>query len=292
MSDDYASELDTLPLYNADLPKIPVWDGVGNSEPIDITPFTSYIESAFPSPSQIAAVRAALEGIADPERVDISMRMLEANRVMMQDATAAIPADFSTRGGPVPTGALAAMSVMVRDTHASERAFERINDIMDDESTEIRIIITKAKAYTAKLSAYLNAKYTALSAINDYLDAYLAELMAQYAIAEKQAELETGLIGLKIEDVAAKASFDAMLQDRLAAYFAAYQGHEDSLANFWTSLLKHNDYHRDITVSAISDAANAVISDASAGSDAIARRAAASASALGSVISSAVTSFG
>lgn len=261
----------------------------GDLSPLDTTLFSDLLDGVFPDDADYDAILDALNAVPAPTSEYTASRISSAAATMRTDAAAHVAGLYV---GPTPDGATAAITAMVSATHDAEAVFSRIEDVMFDEGYDVAVLAAQARAFAAKTSAFLRAKFQAVAAVQDYLDAYLAELKAPYTIDQKGAEVVRSVHEFDIKQIVAKAEFNSSIRSRLTEYYSSLVGYEDQATEFQKSLLKHNDWYRDALRKSTDSAATLSSKASIAGADAAARRAAAAASALGSVISSAVTSFG
>lgn len=287
-----------LPKYDGlEFPDIP--EGPGGTPEFDTTSFTTLISGLFPSVADaetlrdnVTAAMALVDSGKELAPVDVATKLLNARIRLRDEAATDIPAIFTTRGGPMPGDAAESIGSMVRTTHDIERAFIGTADLMRDETFNINTLSIQATYYADALIAFTRMKLSALSALFAYLDTYIAELRLPLDIATIQANAEIGTIQARLDEIKVKAEYNSGIMDRMNDYFSALTSYEGRASDFQIGLRKHSNFVRDLGVSFKKDVRTNIIgADTSMGTEA-ARRAAASVSALGSVISSAVTSFG
>lgn len=288
MASLFNSASDALPQQDVDtFPEIPDWNG--DLALPDTGPFALMLEENFPAEVDAEALRDALDAIPVPSEIDTATTMMNWSVELRDRAATAVSQTFTERGGPMPAGS--AIQSMVMTTHNLERVFQRVTDQTFDESYNVALMIAKARTVASKLSVTLRMKLNALSAIRDYLDAYLAELRTALMIDEKQSQAELEYFKQRIENIAATAESNSAIRDKMIEYFSARIAYEQEATAFQVDLEKHNDWHRNVVINMMQEASKGLTANSAETADAASRRAAAVVSALGSVVSSAVTSF-
>jgi len=282
------------------LPNVPDWigldefaieTGIGGVTPFD--QFMVLLEDMFPSAADVAEVHAALQLLIDnPPTLDSAVTA--ANVVTTYNRTQSI-ADlqtlFSLRGMPTPAGYSTAAEAHVTALHV-ERAYDGADDRVYDDTMIAEVITARVRALASGFADMLGARSAAISAVGAYLDATISSRKVPYDIAEAYAETELGVYNRELEDAASKLGFNAMLRNSLLDYFQATAGYQREAQRFTAATANLNVDANAFITNLMTNTGDLEARIAGSEASAYSRKAAAAVSAMGSILSSVVSSFG
>lgn len=252
----------------------------------------SALNSAFPSEDAVS-VKGVLDDLVDSEAGLLlqAKAVADVRDALVSNVVGSVNGLFSSVT-PFPVGADQAAQSYAGGYASAEIGFVSSIDVAEDYVNTIRFATAKKRAVAGYISAMLRAKYDVLGTIRDYLDSLSSARKAAIEASKKADDLAISGYESEIDVVAATNQLKGAIARAAARYYAAQASAMAEVNSLKAAAVGVAAGEFALVSKIMSDTGGMTSDVAASEASAAARRASAAVAALGTVISSAVTSFG